>query len=79
MQVASYTKPTDPESVRYPVEYLRNTVRALELTAKSFEITPEMRPRVMGITLSDISISLLRVLSVGGIIASIVIASFRFE
>ena len=79
MQVSSYTTPTDTESVRYPVEYLQNTVRALELTAKSFELTPEQRPRTVGITLSDLSISLLRVLSMGGAIASIVLASLVYE
>ncbi|QDZ20805.1 hypothetical protein HOP50_04g33260 [Chloropicon primus] len=78
MQVSSYNIPSDQQSVRYPVEYLQNTVRALELTAKSFEVMPEQRPRSVGITLSDLSISLLRVFSLAGVVASIVIASLVY-
>ncbi len=78
MQVASYSFPTDTESARYPQDYLVNTVRALELTAKSFQVTPEQRPRSVGITLSDLSVSVLRVLSLSGIVAAVVIASLRY-
>ena len=78
MQVSSYGVPNDQNSVRYPVAYLQNTVRALELTAKSFEVMPEQRPRSVGITLNDLSVSLLRVTSLAGVVASVVIASLLY-
>lgn len=79
MQVSSYSLPTDRESVRYPAAYLQSTVRALELTAKSLEVMPEQRPRSVGITLNDLSITFLRVLSLSGIVAAVVIASLRYS
>ena len=79
MQVSSYNVPSDTESVRYPAAYLQNTVRALELFAKSCEVMPEQMPRSIGITLNDRSISLLRILSMSAIVAAIVIASLTYD